>query len=111
MNATDWALALVWVATVPQTLFILIYGTTNQWWLSWIGRALFTSSLALALLLNMSLVAYYYHDLLDQRESNVVIGLVALGSCLKLFALLLDKRPGSRDRFNQGSDDDRLLNG
>jgi hypothetical protein len=104
MTALDWALVLVWVAAVPQTIFVLLYGLTNHWWLSWIGRALFTKAFGLALLLDMSLLGYYYKGLLDQTESNFVIGLVALGACMQLFALLLDKRPSSRNRFDEGGD-------
>lgn len=112
MSITDWALVLVWIAAVPQTTFVLIYGLTNHWWLSWIGRALFTKAFGLALLLDMSLISYYHPTLLDPWETNLIIGVVAIGTNLQLFALLLDKLPGSRDRFNQGqTHDDRLLHG
>lgn len=98
MNATDWALVLVWVAAVPQTIFILLYGFTNQWWRSMIGKALFASSLALALLLDLSLLTYYYPGLLEPWESNIVLAIVPLGAVLKLAAILLDKRAKRRWR-------------
>lgn len=101
MNATDWALVLVWFAAVPQTCFVLIYGLTNHWWLSWIGRALFTKAFGLMLLLDMSLVTYYFHSLLDPIQTNAIIALVAVGACMQLFALLLDKSTASQQRFGR----------
>jgi len=92
MNATDWALVLVWIAAVPQTIFIALYGCTNRWWLSWIGRALFTSSLALALLLDLSLFTYYHPSLLNETQTNLILAIVALGAILKLLAIVIDKR-------------------
>lgn len=92
MSSTDWAVVLVWVAAVPQTLFILGYGFSSRWWISWIGRALFVSSLALALLLDLSLVTFYFKGLLNETETNVILAVVALGAILKLTALVYDKR-------------------
>lgn len=91
MSVIDWALVLVWAAAVPQTVFIVGYGFLNDWWTSWVGRALFTSSLALALLLDVSLVSYYYPDLIPAWVSNIILVVVVAGAFLKLTALTLDK--------------------
>jgi hypothetical protein len=101
VSVIDWALVLIWISAVPQTLFIGIYGLTNHWWLSWIGRALFASSFGLALLLDLSLFQYYFPTVLGEQPwlTNVILVIVAAGANLKLFALLLDKLPGSRRRF------------
>lgn len=92
MSAMQWSTVLLWAGAVPGTLFVLIYGLGgNHWWLSWIGRALFISTLGLALLFDLSLFNHYHPLVLTVTESNVVVGFVALGVWLKLVALLADK--------------------
>jgi len=101
MSTMDWAFVLIWVAAVPQTLFIAIYGLTNHWWLSWIGRALFASSFGLMLLLDLTLVEHYFPSLIGKQPwlTNFILIVVAAGANLKLTAILIDKLPGSRRWF------------
>lgn len=105
LSALDWALILIWCAAVPQTLFLALYGFGGyHWWLSWIGRALFTSSLALALLLDLTLFEYYFPTDIATRPwvTNLILVVVAAGAALKLAAILYDKWPAFRRRFDRG---------
>lgn len=102
MSIEDWALWLVRVAAVSQTLFVLIYGPFSPWWRNRVGRAIFTKALALALLLDISLInsaighPYRYME----QIAVAVIGLVTLGSLMQLSALLIEKvHPTDRAAF------------
>lgn len=96
MSADDIALWLVRLAAPPQTLFVLVYGLWMPWWRTQTGRAIFTKSLALALLLNLSLLSVAIGPYPGHQVVEVcVIGLVAVGAWLQLLALLVEMlRPG-----------------
>lgn len=91
MSATHWATVVLWAGAIPTTLFVAIYGLSNHWWRSWIGRALLVSTTGLALLFDLSLLNHYHPLAITLTWSNVVVGFVALGGWLKLVALLTDK--------------------
>lgn len=85
----DW---LVIAGAVPATLFVLLYPILSpQFYRSWIGRALFTSSFGLAALLDLSLLAKWFHLILPREVVAMIVLLIAVGAWLKLAALLREK--------------------
>lgn len=83
---------LIIAAAIPATLFVLLYPLLSpQFWRSWIGRALFTSSAGLAALLDLSLLAKWFHLILPRTVVAGILTLIALGAILKLAALLREK--------------------
>lgn len=92
--------AELWVElTAPAvTLFTLGYLLTVRWWTFWIGRALLVSSLAFSLLIDVSVVTYWFGWVPPTWLVHVVLGLVCAGAYLKLLALVIEKTHGHRDR-------------
>lgn len=91
---------LVYLAAPAQTAFVLIYGSGiwSKWWRSLIGRALFTKSLGLALLLDLSLVGEWVGPYPHQAEVGLaVVALVTIGAYLQLAALLNDMQTARRN--------------
>lgn len=92
MSPDEIVLWLVRISAPPQTLFVLIYGLWSPWWRTQTGRAIFTKSLALALLLNLSLVARAVGPYPGDEWVGVsVVALVGAGAWLQLIALLHEK--------------------
>lgn len=87
------------VAAPAQTGFAIIYGFGSPWWRSLLGRALFTKALALALLIDISLLYQWLGD--DYALRDVVrlsvYTLIAVGAWMQLVALLKEKFQGRRD--------------
>lgn len=86
-----WTLYLtIWGATA-QTLFILIYAF-RPWWRAFVGQALFTKSLALAVLLDIAVV----NKALDYRHEDLVFDVlyagVVGGITFQLVALIVEGR-------------------
>lgn len=82
---------LVLPTAIEATLFVLIYGATTHWWTTWIGRALLTSSLGLALLLDTSLLNRWFGFVLPDWGLIVMLVVIFGGATLKLTALLTEK--------------------
>jgi len=99
MSADTAAVLLILAAAPAQTAFALIYGFGSPWWRSLVGRALFTKALALALLIDISLLYNWLGDDYDLRDAVrlTVFGLIAVGSWLQFVALLKEKFQGRRD--------------
>lgn len=79
---------------VTASLFVILYPALSPGWRrTWIGWALFTSSSALALLLDLSVVGKMFGtDYLHSGFVRVSItAYIALGATLKLTALLVTK--------------------
>lgn len=88
---------LVIAAAIPATAFVVLYPILSpQFWRSWIGRALFTSSLGLALLLDLSLAAKWFEWLAPRAVLTGILIVIALGAWLKLAALLREKFHATR---------------
>lgn len=85
------AVALIVVAAPAITGFVVWYGPTAPWWRSPTGRALFTASLALALLIDLSLIYYFIGADVPDAVTIVVHGLITAG-CWLLFGALAHER-------------------
>jgi hypothetical protein len=90
VSAEQIALWLVIIAAVPQTAFVALYGFASPWWRSQTGRAIFTKAFSMALLLDMSLVNYWWGPI-DADASNAIIALVTVGCWLQFVALAAEK--------------------
>lgn len=88
--------SLLWITAPAATLFPIIYGITSPWWRSLVGRALVVKGIAVALLIDLSLLLREVElsVLQGQVVGIVVIGLVALGVNLQFAALLVEKARG-----------------
>lgn len=91
MSADTAAVALVIAAAPAATLFPLLYAWVARgvWWRTPTGRALMTSSVALALLIDISLAYQAFGDNYALRDvvRLTVFALIAVGAWLKLGAL------------------------
>ena len=96
MNADTLAVVLVAMAAPAATAFPFAYAwiARGVWWRTPTGRALMTSSTALALLIDISLAYQAFGDDYALRDAVrlTVFALVALGAWLKLGALIYEAR-------------------
>ena len=111
MSADTAAILLVLAAAPAQTLFPIIYGVSSPWYRSLLGRALMTKAVALALLIDISLVYNWLGDDYAARDvvRLTVFALIAAGAWMQLAALILEKYHGRRgqvadDRFSATDD-------
>ena len=92
MSVDTIALWLVIAAAPPATLFPFFFAWISRgiWWRNPAGRALMTSSTALALLIDISLVYQWLGDDYALRDvvRLTVFALIAAGAWQKLYALL-----------------------
>lgn len=95
--STDTAAVLLIIAAAPAaTLFPIGYAwvARDVWWRTPAGRALMTSSTALALLIDISLAYQAFGDDYPAREivRLSVFALIAAGAWLSLGALIHESR-------------------
>lgn len=94
MTADTAAVLLVVAAAPAATLFPFLYAWVGRhvWWRNPTGRALMTSSTALALLIDISLVYQAFGDDYALRDAVrlTVFALIAAGAWLKLGALVYE---------------------
>lgn len=76
------------IAAVAANLFVLGYFALAPWYRSAAGRASWISMLALALLLDLSLVAYWIDWTVPEWLARIIYVAIALGAWLKFAALL-----------------------
>jgi hypothetical protein len=84
------AVLLVLSAAPAATLFPIFYAFTSPWWRSLTGRALMTSSVGLALLIDISLLYQWLGDDYYLRD-HVRLGVYALisaGAWMQLLAFV-----------------------
>lgn len=98
MNSFD--VIVVILGAVPATLATLIYFVAAPWWRSWPGRAFFSTMLALALLLDLTLFFRWWpnHWPVKQDIAHGVYVLVAIACWLKLYAVLREQFKRHRRR-------------
>lgn len=87
----------VWAA-VCQTLFVALY-LSRPWWRLFVGRALFTKSLALAVLFDIAIARHYFPAAgwLDALFEWTFLAVV-VGITLQLAALVVEVRNDWRKR-------------
>ena len=94
MSADTLAVVLVIAAAPAATTFPFAYAWISRgvWWRTPTGRALMTSSTALALLIDISLAYKFFGDDYALRDvvRLTVYALIALGAWLKLGALIYE---------------------
>lgn len=92
MSADTAAIVLVLIAAPAATLFPICFAWISRgiWWRNPAGRALMTSSTALALLIDISLLYQWLGDDYALRDAVrlSVYALIAAGAWQKLYALL-----------------------
>lgn len=92
MTIEFWVDILVIAAAIPATLFVILYPILSpQFWRTWIGRALETSSFGLAILLDLSLVAKWFGWQAPRVSVLVILAIIAAGAWLKVVALVMNK--------------------
>ncbi|MDF1603409.1 hypothetical protein [Nocardioides sp. YIM 152315] len=97
MSANAWAVLLVTIAAIPATLFPICYGITAQWWRSFVGWGLMVSSVALAALLDLSLMGYRWPGFVPTWLALTVLALIAVGAWLMFLGWLVTRlRPPRR---------------
>lgn len=99
----EWTMRLVYVAAVPQTLFVVGFGLRNTWWTSLLGWGQFTKALAVELLLLMSIGEDLSGWVPGAWVAMGLVLLIALGATLQCAAWVAEKRHqrrGGRPRAN-----------
>lgn len=83
-------LLLAYTAAVQSVFIITFVATRRPWWRRFTGRAIFAKSLALALILDTTVLAFWW-----QPPSWVGVAefvLIAVGTTLNLAALIYERR-------------------
>ena len=90
MSTETLALIIVWAAAPAATLVPIVYGLLQPWWRSLTGRALMTSTVGLALLIDLSLIfrAWDGHLQTKREIALAIYVLICAGSWLMLLALV-----------------------
>ena len=92
----DALTALLHVAAICQTLFVILWATL-PWWREWIGRALMVKSLSLMVYLDWALAYHYWPHMPAVRVIGAVLfGFITLGIVSQLAALIYEMWRGSR---------------
>ena len=92
MSNQSWQVAILTVAGVAATIFPVAYWVIAEpWYKSQFGRSLMVSETSLAVLIDLSLVAYWFDLIIPPPIVTGVFTLIALGSCMRLNALLYEQ--------------------
>jgi hypothetical protein len=102
----DWTLRLVYVAAVPQTLFVFGFGLRNTWWTSLLGWGQFTKALAVELLLLMSIAENLLGWTPQVWVSFAIVVLILIGATLQCAAWIAEKRHIIRGGSPRGNNPD-----
>lgn len=102
----DWTVRLVFVAAVPQTLFVAGFGLRNTWWTSLLGWGQFIKAFAVLLLLYMSMTETLTGWTPGPWVPFVVVVLVLVGATLQCLAWIAEKRHQSRGGTPRGNNPD-----
>lgn len=88
----DWELRLIYGAAIPQTLYVLGFGLRNDWWASLIGWGQFTKALAVALLLDLSILTDRFGLIPYARQIGLaVIALLFIGAWLQSSSWVVER--------------------
>jgi hypothetical protein len=88
MSGNTFDQIMLWIATVGQVLFVLVW-LTQRWWITWVGRALMFKGAALALILVATLWSYYRGPL-PQWAGRSMFGVLAVAIVAQFSALALE---------------------
>lgn len=102
----DWTVRLVFVAAVPQTLFVLGFGLRNTWWTSLLGWGQFTKALAVDVLLLMTVGEELFKWTPQTWVQFVIVVLILVGATLQCAAWVAEKRHQSRGGEPSGMNPD-----
>jgi hypothetical protein len=96
VSLLGFILVTLWIATVAQTAFVVIYSTRTPWRHNFVGRALFLKSVVVWLALVNSLVNVHLPHEYRLQAAAVLMVLLALAIVYQCAALIdrmwLDKR-------------------
>ena len=113
MSWEDSGLLALWVATVAQVVFVVVYASARKFWRHFVGRALFTKSAALALVLGATLFGWYVTPYPYQLQVGVILMWTVAGAIVyQLLALVRQRRidqgkPGLLELVRQRAADRR----
>lgn len=96
MHGDTYDLLVLWVATVGQTLFVVLWAS-QRWWSSNIGQALLAKSASLALILAATLWANYYGHL-PEWVARFLFTIVAAAIVRQLAVMTYEVYRAARDR-------------
>lgn len=96
MRTSEYALIVLWVATVGQVSFVALWAT-RRWWATNVGQALMAESASLALLLAVSLWAHYRGPL-HPPFGLILFTVLAAAIVDQLGALLWELHKARRER-------------
>lgn len=84
------ALWIIWAAAPPATMLVVLYAATAPFWRTSAGRALIVSKIALALLIDLTLLFHAVpgHIEAKMRIALVVYVLIAAGAWLMFLELV-----------------------
>lgn len=90
MTEFDWQQVFLTITGAAATLFPFLYSalTGGRCWRSQIGRALIFSDVSLALLVDLALLAYWFHWTLSPHVSTGITALIAVSALLRCWAVI-----------------------
>ena len=72
-----WYQVALWCVAVPATIFPILYTVWFRWWESMLGRALFTKSVALMIVVDLSLGGAVWEWYYPRLSIGLLFGLAA----------------------------------
>lgn len=100
MSGSTFDLIVLWVASVGQVSFVVLWAT-QRWWASTVGQALMVKGVSLALILAASVWSYYHP--LPQAVGRGLFTFVAVGIIGQLVALAVEIRKARRVGYTAAS--------
>lgn len=102
----EWTERLIFLAAVPQTVFMLGFGLRNTWWTSTLGWGQFTKALAVELLLLMTVVEVLFDWTPGLWVTFAIVVLILAGATLQCSAWVAEKRHQGRGGEPSGMNPD-----
>lgn len=108
MSEFDVQQILLTITGVAATLFPVIYTLIAPWWKSMIGRALVLSDISLALLVDIALLAYWFHWVISTHVTTAILVLIAAAAVMRCLAIINIQVSAWRAKSNTPVDDTLL---
>ena len=98
MSDTHIDVVILTIAAVAANLFCILYWITAPWYRSEAGRAAWSMTFSVALLLDVALLAFWFHWTVAPWIAHVIYLVILVACWLKFGALVHEQIRQRRDR-------------